>query len=91
MQVFLLLQAPQVPTAIVILTVNAFREKQDPQRSHQCGSGGCNKTFSVHLTLLCLPLNQGESDSGTMSTYSRTSSLMGTPLLLVNLTTADVK
>lgn len=90
MQVFLLLQAPQVPTAIVILTVNAFREKHDPQRS-QCGSGGCNKIFSVHLTLSCLPLNQGERDSGTTSTYCGTSSLTEPPLLLVNLTATGLK
>lgn len=47
--------------------------------------------FSVHLTLSCLPSNQGEKDSGTMSTYSGTSSVTGTPLLLVNLTAAGLK
>lgn len=84
MQVFLLLQASQVPTAIVVVTVNAFR-KRGCMKKKSAWKWRMQQDLSVHLTLSCWLLNQ------VQALCLLTSSLTETPLFLVNLTVAGLK
>lgn len=83
-QVFLLLQASQVPTSIVILTVNAFRKRRSTKKK-SAWKWRMQQDLSIHLTLSCLLLNQVQAPC------LLTSSLTETPLFLVHLTAAGLK